>query len=134
MCGVRAIETLSQMCWPSGRQGTASPVPTASGNPVIFHTGQRTSFITRDCAYLSFSILCPERLRASPENLRLTPLQGWSVNPVTESYHDDRIHDALKKETPNPRVVEPRPRGTAKGAGIPRVGGLHHRYQWQTAA
>ena len=48
--------------------------------------------------------------------------------------HDDRIHDALKKETPNPRVVERRPSGTAKGVGIPRVGGLHHRYQWQTAA
>ena len=51
-----------------------------------------------------------------------------------EYYHHDRIHDALKKETPTLRVVEPRPRGTAKGAGIPRVGGLHHRYQWQTAA
>ena len=51
-----------------------------------------------------------------------------------EYYHDDRIHDALKKETPNLRVVERRPRGTAKVVGIPRVGGLHYRYQWQTAA
>jgi len=56
------------------------------------------------------------------------------VRDYLKYYYDDRIHDALKKETPNPRVVEPRPRGTAKGAGIPRVGGLHHRYQWQTAA
>jgi len=49
-------------------------------------------------------------------------------------YHDDRIHDALKKETPTPRVVERRPSGTAKVVGMPRVGGLHHRYQWQTTA
>jgi len=56
------------------------------------------------------------------------------VRDYLKYYHDDRIHDALKKETPNPRVVERRPSGTAKGVGIPRVGGLHHRYQWQTAA
>jgi hypothetical protein len=31
-------------------------------------------------------------------------------------------------------LVEPRPRGTAKVVGMPRVGGLHHRYHWQTAA
>jgi len=56
------------------------------------------------------------------------------VRDYLEYYHDDRIHDALKKETPTLRVVEPRPRGTAKVVGMPRVGGLHHRYQWQTAA
>ena len=43
-------------------------------------------------------------------------------------YHDDRIHDALKKETPILRAVERRPRGTAQVMGLPRVGGLHHRY------
>ena len=48
-------------------------------------------------------------------------------------YHDDRIHDALK-ETPTLRAVERRPSGTAKVVGVPRVGGLHHRYHWQTAA
>jgi transposase InsO family protein len=51
-----------------------------------------------------------------------------------EYYHDDRIHDALKKETPTLRGVERRPSGTAKVVGMPRVGGLHHRYHWQTAA
>ena len=51
-----------------------------------------------------------------------------------EYYHDDRIHDALKKETPTLRPVERRPKGTAKVVGRPRVGGLHHRYHWQTAA
>jgi hypothetical protein len=56
------------------------------------------------------------------------------VRDYLKYYHDDRIHDALKKETPTPRVVERRPSGTAKLVGMPRVGGLDHRYQWQTAA
>jgi len=56
------------------------------------------------------------------------------VRDYLEYYHEDRIHDALKKETPTFRVVEPRPSGTAKVVGVPRVGGLHHRYHWQTAA
>ena len=56
------------------------------------------------------------------------------VRDYLESYHDDRIHDALKKEAPTLRVVQRRPRGTAKVVGMPRVGGLHHRYPWQTAA
>jgi len=56
------------------------------------------------------------------------------VRDYLEYYHDDRIHDALKKETPTLRVVQRRPSGTAKVVGMPRVGGLHHRYQWQTAA
>ena len=56
------------------------------------------------------------------------------VRDYLKYYHDDRLHDALKKETPTPRVVERRPSRTAKVVGMPRVGGLHHRYQWQTAA
>jgi hypothetical protein len=55
------------------------------------------------------------------------------VRDYLEYYHDDRIHDGLK-ETPTLRVVERRPRGTAKVVGMPRVGGLHHRYHWQTVA
>jgi hypothetical protein len=53
---------------------------------------------------------------------------------IVDLYHHDRIHDALKKETPTLRVVQPRPRGTAKVVGMPRVGGMLHRYHWQTAA
>jgi putative transposase len=41
---------------------------------------------------------------------------------------EDRIHHALRKETPTGRVVERRPTGTANVAGVPRAGGLHHRY------
>ena len=56
------------------------------------------------------------------------------VREYVQYYHEDRIHDALQKETPTGRVVEPRPTGTAQVVGVPRVGGLHHRYHWQTAA
>ena len=56
------------------------------------------------------------------------------VRNYLDYYHEDRIHDALKKEPPTLRAIERRPRATAKVVGMPRVGGLHHRYQWQTAA
>jgi len=42
------------------------------------------------------------------------------VREYLEYYHDDRIHDALKKEAPILRVVERRPRGTAKVVSAPR--------------
>ena len=49
-------------------------------------------------------------------------------------YHEDRVHDALNKDTPAGRVPEPRPIDAARVVGMPRVGGLHHRYQWRRAA
>jgi hypothetical protein len=49
-------------------------------------------------------------------------------------YHEDRIHDALRRKTPSARLVERKPSGTAKVVDAPRVGGLHHRYHWQAAA
>lgn len=56
------------------------------------------------------------------------------VRDCLEYYHDVRIHDALQKETPDLRIVERRPRGTAKVVSAPPVGGSHHRYHWQAAA
>jgi transposase InsO family protein len=49
-------------------------------------------------------------------------------------YHDDRCHLALEKDTPNERPVAPRPSSAAKVVALPRVGGLHHRYEWREAA
>jgi putative transposase len=40
-------------------------------------------------------------------------------------YHDSRTHLALSKDSPEPRPVMPQGRIIA----IPRVGGLHHRYE-----
>jgi transposase InsO family protein len=45
-------------------------------------------------------------------------------------YHEDRCHLSLDKDAPVPREVTPRPSPTAKVVALPRVGGLHHRYEW----
>jgi putative transposase len=51
------------------------------------------------------------------------------------AYHqEDRIHDALGKETPNHRPVEHRPSPMAVVVSGARLGGLHHRYSWREAA
>ena len=49
-------------------------------------------------------------------------------------YNEDRVHDALTKDTPSGRALEPRKSAAARVVGVPRCGGLHHRYHWQTAA
>jgi transposase InsO family protein len=49
-------------------------------------------------------------------------------------HHEDRIHDALAKDTPNHRRVERRPSNDAEVVSNERLGGLHHRYSWRLAA
>jgi len=49
-------------------------------------------------------------------------------------YHEDRCHLGLEKDAPRARAVTPRPSATAKVVALPRVGGLHHRYEWRKAA
>jgi transposase InsO family protein len=49
-------------------------------------------------------------------------------------HHEDRIHDALAKDTPNRRPIENRPSPTATVVSSTRLGGLHHRYSWREAA
>jgi transposase InsO family protein len=49
-------------------------------------------------------------------------------------YHADRIHDSLKKDTPAMRPVSSKPSQSAHLVSLPRIGGLHHRYDWQQAA
>jgi hypothetical protein len=51
-----------------------------------------------------------------------------------EYYHADRSHLGLAKDAPDRRSVMPRPSPTAKVVALPRVGGLHHRYEWREAA
>jgi transposase InsO family protein len=48
-------------------------------------------------------------------------------------YHADRTHDGLGKDSPSGRKTEAKPAG-AELVAVARVGGLHHRYCWQTAA
>jgi putative transposase len=49
-------------------------------------------------------------------------------------HHEDRVHDALGKDTPNQRPIENRPSPTAMVVSSARLGGLHHRYSWREAA
>jgi len=49
-------------------------------------------------------------------------------------YHADRLHDSLDKDAPTPRPIERRNAARPRLAAMPRVGGLHHRYTWNTAA
>ena len=48
-------------------------------------------------------------------------------------YNEDRVHTSLQ-DAPEGRAVEIRPSSRAKVVGLPRVGGLHHRYAWRDAA
>ena len=49
-------------------------------------------------------------------------------------YHEDRTHLGLGKNTPAGRSVESRPEAPAALESLPRIGGVHHRYVWKTAA
>jgi hypothetical protein len=49
-------------------------------------------------------------------------------------YHVDRIHDSLEKDTPAMRPVSSKPDQSARLVSLKRIGGLHHRYDWQEAA
>ena len=49
-------------------------------------------------------------------------------------FHEDRTHLGLGKDTPKGRPITPRPSECAKIVACPRVGGLHHRYEWREAA
>lgn len=49
-------------------------------------------------------------------------------------YHSDRTHLALAKDAPKGRPVLKPPGHGARLLGQPRVGGLHHRYVWPSAA
>lgn len=50
-------------------------------------------------------------------------------------YHQiDRCHLSLAKDAPEQRPVQQRPPGDAQVIAFPRVGGIHHRYEWKQAA
>jgi hypothetical protein len=45
-----------------------------------------------------------------------------------KGYHDDRTHLALAKGTPAGRGAETNPDADCRVISMPRLGGLHHRY------
>ena len=48
-------------------------------------------------------------------------------------YNAERVHTRLQ-DAPEGRPIEARPSSDTRIVGLPRVGGLHHRYVWQEAA
>ena len=48
-------------------------------------------------------------------------------------YNTDRVHTPLR-DAPEGRTIEARPSSNARVVGLPRVGGLYHRYVWREAA
>jgi len=49
-------------------------------------------------------------------------------------YNEDRCHYNLGKDAPIHRTAQSRPDGKTEIISLPRVGGLHHRYEWRQAA
>ena len=49
-------------------------------------------------------------------------------------YQADRTHLGLGKDAPASRATTSKPNPTAKVIALPRVDGLHHRYEWRVAA
>jgi putative transposase len=49
-------------------------------------------------------------------------------------YAEDRTHLSLGKETQAGRETMARPDGDAEVVALPRVGGIHHRYEWRRTA
>ncbi len=55
------------------------------------------------------------------------------LREYVEYYNAERVHTSIG-DAPEGRAVQERPSDHAKIIGLPRVGGLHHRYVWSEAA
>ena len=51
-----------------------------------------------------------------------------------EYYNQDRTHCGIDNNVPTERLIQPKPSNDSKIIKLPRVGGLHNRYQWNEAA
>ena len=56
------------------------------------------------------------------------------LSALVAYYHDDRTHLGLAKGTPSLRTAAAKPIGNTEVVAYPRIGGLHHRYEWRQAA
>jgi putative transposase len=55
------------------------------------------------------------------------------MRDYVDYYNRDRVHTCLG-DAPLGRDVQKRPASNARVVGLPRVGGIHHRYGWADAA
>ena len=56
------------------------------------------------------------------------------LSELVAYYHDDRTHLGLAKGTPAMRTPRAKLPGDSEVVALPRIGGLHHRYEWRAAA
>ena len=56
------------------------------------------------------------------------------LRQYVDYHHHDRCHLSLEKDAPEGRSPSTRPSGEAAIVALPRVGALHHRYEWRDAA
>ena len=61
----------------------------------------------------------------------LVVFNAMSLRRILACYHRSRTHLSLGKDSPEPRLIEPREMGRVMA--LPQVGGLHHRYQRSAA-
>ncbi len=57
----------------------------------------------------------------------------YRLSEYFKYYHEDRTHLGLDKDSPIGRPVQEKPK-IGKVIALPRVGGLHHRYEWRRSA
>jgi len=55
------------------------------------------------------------------------------LRDYVDYYNVERVHTSIS-DSPAGRPVESRPSSGAQVVGLPRAGGLHHRYRWRDAA
>lgn len=53
------------------------------------------------------------------------------VGEYVRYYNEDRCHSSNEKDAPVPRPVIEKPSPTSNVVALPRVGGVHHRYEWR---
>lgn len=56
------------------------------------------------------------------------------MRQYVEYYNNDRCHLSVGRNSPNGREIQKKPFGPARVISFPRIGGLHHVYQWDKAA
>ena len=65
----------------------------------------------------------------------INKIDGASRDSLADSVAiEEPLEIRLGYSTPDGRAVNPRPSLAAKVVALPRLGGLHHRYDWREAA
>ncbi len=58
----------------------------------------------------------------------------YAAKQMPLGYNNDRTHYSLDKDAPEHKPVKQKPGKHSKVIAMPRVNGLHHRYEWKKAA